>query len=131
LLPRNAIAHRRRIEYLQLKTDNDMSASNDSLPAGGAYRRCKRRGMGACSTIVGKEAMLSGSAEPECRVDSPVMSPKVRGAERAIPRPAAIPTSAHDPPHPEATKIASRATIHPTVNGSATACRWAGSTAVN
>jgi hypothetical protein len=62
---------------------------------------------------------------------SPVMSPKVRGAEHAIPRPAAIPTSAHDPPHPEATKITARATIHTTVNDSAKAWYWAGSTAVN
>ncbi len=75
--------------------------------------------------------MLSGSAEPECRVNSPVMSPEVRGAEQAIPKPAAIPTSAHDPPRAEAIKLAVRATIHPTANGSATAGPWAGSTAVN
>jgi len=34
MLPRNAIARRRRIVYLQLKTDNDVSASKDSWPAG-------------------------------------------------------------------------------------------------
>jgi hypothetical protein len=75
--------------------------------------------------------MLSGSAEKECRVDSPVISPEVRDAEQPIPRPAAIPTSAHDPPQPEATNIAVPATIHPKVNGSATAGSRAGSTAVN
>jgi hypothetical protein len=75
--------------------------------------------------------MLSGSAEPECRVGSPVMSPEVRGAEQPIPTPAAIPTSAHDPPCTGQTNIAAHATIHPTVNDSATAWYWAGSTAVN
>ena len=75
--------------------------------------------------------MLSGSAEPECRVGSPVMSPKVRGTEQPIPRPAAIPTSAHDPPYTGQTNIAARATIHPTVNGSAAVAGWADSTAVN
>jgi hypothetical protein len=75
--------------------------------------------------------MLSGSAEPECRVGSPVISTEVCGAEQAIPRPAAIPTSAHDPPHPEATEIFARATIHTTVTDSATAWYWAGATAVN
>jgi hypothetical protein len=34
MLVRNAIAHQRRIVYLQLKTDNDVSASKDSWPAG-------------------------------------------------------------------------------------------------
>jgi hypothetical protein len=75
--------------------------------------------------------MLSGNSELKCREGSSVMSPEVRGAEQAIPRPAAIPTSANDPPRPEATKIAARATIHPMVNDSATAGYWAGSTAVN
>jgi hypothetical protein len=78
--------------------------------------------------------MLSGTAEPECRGRLPRVVPTLRaavnGAEQAIPSPAAIPTSAHDPPHPEATKMIARATIQPTVNGMATAGCLTGSPAV-
>ena len=79
--------------------------------------------------------MPSGTAEPECRERPPRIVPAVRDAvnraERAIPKPPAIPTSAHDPPHPEATKIIPSATLYPTVNGMATAGCLAGSPAVN
>jgi hypothetical protein len=78
--------------------------------------------------------MLSGTAEPECRGCPPTTVPALRdavnGAEQPIPRPATIPTTAHDPPHPEATTIIARATIHPTVNGMATAGCLTGSPAV-
>jgi hypothetical protein len=71
--------------------------------------------------------MLSGSAEPECRVGQPV----VRGAAESLARSVMILTPADDAPRWGQTKIAARATIHPTVNGSATAGRWTDSTAVN
>ena len=78
--------------------------------------------------------MLSGTAEPECRGRPPMIVPALRdavnGADQANPKPAAIPTSAHDPPHPEATKIIARATIHATIDGKATAGRLACSPAV-
>lgn len=78
--------------------------------------------------------MLSGTAEPECRGRPPRIVPAFRdavnSADQAIPRPAAIPTSAHNPPHPEATKIIARATIHPTANSMATAWCLTGSPAV-
>jgi hypothetical protein len=78
--------------------------------------------------------MPLGTAEPECRERPPEIVPALRdtvnGAHEPIPAPAAILTSAHDPPHPEATKIIARATIHPTVNGMATAGCWTGSPAV-
>ena len=78
--------------------------------------------------------MLSGTAEPECRGRRPTIVPPLReavnGADPANPKPAAIPTSAHDPPHPEATKIVARATIQPTVNGKPTGGCLAGSPAV-
>jgi hypothetical protein len=67
--------------------------------------------------------MLSGTAEPECRERPPEILPALRdavnGADQAVPRPAATPTSANNPPHPEATNAIRRATIHP--NGMATA----------
>jgi hypothetical protein len=75
--------------------------------------------------------MLSGSAEPECRPGQPVMSPEVRGADKGPMRPVTIPTPADDAPRTGPTTIVARATIHPTVNGSAAAGCWTGSTAVN
>ncbi len=74
--------------------------------------------------------MPSGTAEPECRERPPGIVPALRdavnGADGAIPTPAATPASSYDAPHPEATKIIARATIHPTVNGVARAgCRAA------
>jgi hypothetical protein len=75
--------------------------------------------------------MLSGSAEPECRPGQPVMSPVVRGADQGPVRSVAIFTPADDAPRTGPTKFVARATIHPTVNGSAAAGCWAGSTAVN
>jgi hypothetical protein len=78
--------------------------------------------------------MPLGTAEPECRGRPPTIVPALRdavnGADQAKPKPAAIPTSAHGLPLPEATKIIARATIHPTVNGMATAGCWTGSPAV-
>ncbi len=78
--------------------------------------------------------MLSGTAEPQCRGRQPRIVPALRdavnGANEDVLRPAGIATSAHDPPHPEATKIIARATIHPTVNGMATAGCLTGSPAV-
>jgi hypothetical protein len=79
--------------------------------------------------------MPSGTAEPECRERPPEIVPALRdavnGADEAIPTPGVTPASAHDAPHPEATKNIAHATIHPTVNGVATAGCLAGSTAVN
>jgi hypothetical protein len=75
--------------------------------------------------------MLSGSAEPECRVGFLVMSPEVRAADQCPIRSLTIPTPPDDAPHTGQTNMAARATIHPTVNDSATAWYWAGSTAVN
>ena len=81
------------------------------------------------------EAMLSRTVEPECREWGPVNLPEiagaVTGADATTPTPAAILTLADDAPHPEATEIVAHATIHPTVNGAATAGCWAGSIAVN
>jgi hypothetical protein len=78
--------------------------------------------------------MPSGTAEPECRERPPDVVPALRdavnGADQAIPMPAATPASAHDAPHPEATKSIAGATIHPTVNGMATAGCLTGSPAV-
>jgi len=78
--------------------------------------------------------MPSGTAEPECRERPPEIVPVLRdavnGADEAIPTSGATPTSAQDAPHPEATKIIARATIHPTVNGTATAGCLTGSPAV-
>jgi hypothetical protein len=59
------------------------------------------------------------------------MSPAVGGADQGPMRPVTIPTPADDAPRTGPTKIVARATIHPTVNGSAAAGYWAGSTAVN
>jgi len=79
--------------------------------------------------------MLSRTAEPEYRerrpVDLPEFAGSVSGADATTPTPAAILTLADDAPHPEATEIVARATIHPTVNGAATAEFLAGSIAVN
>jgi hypothetical protein len=79
--------------------------------------------------------MLSGIVEPEYRERGPVILPAiagaVSGADATTPTPAATLTSADDAPHPEATEIVARATIHPTVNGAATVACLAGSIAVN
>ena len=78
--------------------------------------------------------MLSGTAGPECRERPPEIVPALRdavnGANEVIPTPAATPASSYDAPHPEATKTIARATIHPTVNGIATAGCSTGSPAV-
>ncbi len=75
--------------------------------------------------------MLSGSAEPECRVGSSVLSPEVHAADQRPTRSLTIPTPDDDAPCTGQTNIATRATIHPTVNDSASAEFRAGSTAVN
>ncbi len=79
--------------------------------------------------------MLSRTVEPEYRERGPVILPEIAGAvsvaDATTPSPAAILTSADDAPHPEATEIVARATIHPTVNGAATVGCWPGSIAVN
>jgi hypothetical protein len=79
--------------------------------------------------------MLSGTVEPECRECSPVNLPEIAStvscADGTTPTPAATLTLADDAPDPEATIIVAHATIHPTVNGAASAGCWAGSTAVN
>jgi hypothetical protein len=78
--------------------------------------------------------MLSGTAEPECRDRPsgvvPAVDTSMSGADQISPRPAASPESAHDPPQFDATTLRARATIHPSVNGVATAGCIAGSTAV-
>ena len=75
--------------------------------------------------------MLSGSSEPECRPSQPVTSTVVRGADEGPVRSITIFMPAADAPRTGPTDIAARATIHPTVNDSATAGFRAGSTAVN
>jgi len=81
-----------------------------------------------------RETMLSGTAEPECRDRQsgvvPAVDTSLNGVDQISPRPAASPESAHDPPPSEATTISTRATIHPSVNGVATAGCIAGSPAV-
>ena len=78
--------------------------------------------------------MPSGIAEPECRQRPPEASPAVRaaliGADQLQPEAGSDPESAHDPPQSEATKNPAHATIHPSVNGMATAGCMARSTAV-
>jgi hypothetical protein len=73
------------------------------------------------------------TADPDCRERRlqilPALRDGVGGADQAVPGPAATPTSAHDPPHPEATKFTVSATIHP--NGIATAGRRTGSPVVH
>jgi hypothetical protein len=75
--------------------------------------------------------MLSGSSEPECRTGRPVTSTVVRGSDKGPVRSITIFTPADDAPRTGPTNIATRATIHPTVNDSASAEFRAGSTAVN
>ncbi|HEY1843090.1 MAG TPA: hypothetical protein VGG53_23240 [Mycobacterium sp.] len=79
--------------------------------------------------------MLWGIDERQSRERPPVISPEVRsaviGADAATLSYLATPMSTDDAPDPEATNIMARATIHPTVNGVATAGCLAGSTAVN
>jgi hypothetical protein len=75
--------------------------------------------------------MLSGSSEPECRPGQPLTSTVVRGVDKGPVRFIMIFTRADDAPRTGPTNIAARATIHPTVNDSATAELRAGSTAVN
>lgn len=75
--------------------------------------------------------MPSGSSEPECRPGRPVISPVVREADKGPARSAKTFTPADDAPRGGPTKFAAHATIHPTVNGSATAGFGAGATAVD
>lgn len=116
----NVIAHRCRIVYLQLKTDNDMSASKDGPRAGVYIADPGAMESAACSPLSERETMFSGSAEPECRVE-------VRGADEVAVHFATMPAPADDAPLLGQTKIAPRATIHPTAKAG---CQ-AGSTAVN
>jgi hypothetical protein len=81
-----------------------------------------------------RETMLSGTAEPECR-DHPsevvaAVGASVSGTDTPTRAFATTRTSADGAPLTEATKITARATIHPSVNGMATAGCIAGSTAV-
>jgi hypothetical protein len=74
-----------------------------------------------------REAMLSGSAEPECRVGLPVTSPALRDAGEAAVRCTRTFLPADDAPGCAPTTMATRATILPTAEVS-----WRpGSTAVN
>ena len=71
--------------------------------------------------------MLSGTVKPECpqrhrMILSGVVS-AVDGADATSPTPPAILSSADDAPDREATKAVAHATIHPAVNGVATAGR--------
>jgi hypothetical protein len=79
--------------------------------------------------------MLSLSAEPKWREWPPVFKREscglVSGADAVSPAAGATPMLTDGAPRPEATKIMTHATIHPTVNGMATAGCMAGSTAVN
>ncbi len=81
-----------------------------------------------------RETMLSGTAEPECRDHPagvvPVVGASVSGIDTPARAFATTPTSADDAPLAEATIITAHATIHPSVNGMATAGCIAGSTAV-
>ena len=78
--------------------------------------------------------MSSGTAEPECRAHPSAVLPAgdttMSGADMARAALAATQTSQHAAPLSEATKIAARATIHPLVNGVATAECMPCSTAV-
>ena len=78
--------------------------------------------------------MLSGTAEPECRDHPSEVVPAAGASVSGIDTPtqafATTRTSADDAPLTEATKIAAHVTIHPSVNGMATAGCRAGSTAV-
>jgi hypothetical protein len=75
--------------------------------------------------------------EPEClqrqRVTLSRTVDALVDADATTQTPAATEPSAADAPDPEATKVVTPATIHPTVNGAATAGRqdWANSIAVN
>ena len=71
--------------------------------------------------------MLSGSAEPECRVGLPVTSPELRDAGEAAVRLMWTSLPADDAPRRASTTMAKRATILPTAEVS---CR-PGSAAVN
>lgn len=77
--------------------------------------------------------MLSGTDKPEHSERPPLISPEVCnaviGADAVTLASGATPMLTDDAPHPEATKIMAHATIHPTVNGMATAGCMAGSTA--
>lgn len=78
--------------------------------------------------------MLSGTAEPECRDQPskvmPAVGASVSGTDMPMDSFVTARTSAGDAPLTEATTITTRATIHPSVNGIATAGCIAGSTAV-
>ena len=79
--------------------------------------------------------MLAGTEEPPYRgllsANPAELRSAVSGADVATPTRAATPASADDAPHSETTTRPQRVTIHPTVNGMATAGCMAGSTAVN
>ena len=75
--------------------------------------------------------MHSGTVEPACREGGPVHLPEIAsamtGADGTTATRAATLPTANDAPQPAATKNAAHATIHPTVNGAATAGCRAGS----
>jgi hypothetical protein len=112
-----------------------LSAGHDGRLAAQQLAAAKASNRRLAQPLSERETMPSGTAEPECRARPPKIAPSLRdvvsGADEAIPAPAARSTSAHDAPHPEATKIVVRATLNPTVNGMATAGCLAGSPAMN
>jgi hypothetical protein len=71
--------------------------------------------------------MLSGSAEPKCRVGLPLISPGVRSADEITVRLIGTSAPADDKPRSAPTTIATRATIRPSAEAR---CR-PGSAAVN
>jgi hypothetical protein len=116
---------RQRIVYLPSKSDTDMSTGQDNPLVGALPDHLTPTNRRLARPLPEREAMLSGSAEPECCERLSLLSP---GLGSAVSRPDEI---ANDAPRAMATKPVAHATIHQSVYGTATAASRACSTAVN